>query len=288
MNKAQWLAGLAVIALGAGALMYRPFLQHSTVQDTTQPADSSAMPVASTTASPAIPPDGQRDQTTLSDEDLAKLEAYEQWLEDNRLLLQGMPLLERQSALWKKREALFGDDASQIWGEQPSPLHENEQVLQAELQRLDQAREITPEETAHQLKTTVEQLYNNDMARQLIGPGVMARTLFSLDSVQSHLKELPADARQARINRLRQQLGYPEDAISRLEEQDQQRNERWEKGKAYMSERVQLTRQYTGDQLDQALDDLRKEYFGRSAKTIALEEQDGFFRFERERRFGVN
>lgn len=197
-------------------------------------------------------------------------------------------MLERQTALWKKREELFGEDASSIWGERDSPMHDNQEALQAELQRLDQARDITPEETAHQLKTTIDQLYDNNMASQLIGPDVMARTLFSLDSVQHQLKDLPDDARQARINSLRKQMGVPEDAISRLEEQDQQRSERWEKGKTYMSQREKLIRRYSGEPPDQALQELREEHFGRSARTIALEERDGFFRFERQRRFGVN
>lgn len=283
MKTSLWLAGLAVVILGTAGFILS--LSTTPVQPLT--SETSSTPVLP--GQPATSPPAQsQGPSALSNEDLAKLSAYEQWLEDNRLLLQGMPMLERQTALWEKREALFGDEASRIWGERESPMHANQDAFQAELQRLDQAHEITPEETAHQLKTSVEQLYNNDMARRLIGPDVMARTLFSLDAVQSHLHTLSADARQERIDSLRRQMGYPEEAISRLSKQDQQRNERWQNGKAYMAERNQLARRYSGDQLDKALDDLRAEHFGRSAKTIALEERDGFFRFERERRFGVN
>lgn len=287
MKKTLWFTGLAVMVLATvGYILGLPQTPEKSPM-----ADTSATPAQPGQPSPSLSAQSKKPSartSALTPEDLAKLAAYEQWLEDNLLLLQGMPMLERQTALWEKREELFGDDASRIWGERESPMHANQDAFQAELQRLNQAHDITPEETAHQLKTTVEELYNNDMARQLIGPDVMARTLFSLESVQSHLHTLSADARQARINSLRRQMGYPEDALIRLEQQDQKRNERWQNGKAYMAERAQLARRHSGEHLDEALDELRAEHFGRSAKTIALEEQDGFFRFERERRFGVN
>lgn len=62
----------------------------------------------------------------------------------------------------------------------------------------------------------------------------------------------------------------------------------WENGKAYMTERQALAQQYTGDQLKQELDSLRRQYFESSARTIELEESDGFFRFNRPRVYGRN
>lgn len=219
---------------------------------------------------------------------LQRLAIYYQWLDDNYLTLQRMNILDSQAALWQKREELFGADAEQIWAEERTDLAQKQIAVQAELQRLDQATDISPTDAAYQLQNAVDEIYGEGYIRQLITPDVVASALFSLDSVQTQLQALPEAERQAQINALRKQLGYPDDVIARLEEQDRQREERWKQGYQYMAEREQLARQFSGDDLKRELNGLREKYFGEAAKTIALEEEEGFYRFNRPRRLGLN
>jgi hypothetical protein len=219
---------------------------------------------------------------------IAKLDQYELWLTENELRLQGLPVMERQAALWQKREEIFGELANDIWDRAESELERKAETFQRELAKLDQAHGQSLQELAYQLQTTVEELYGNDMTYQLTGSGALGNTLFRMESVQSQLASLPPGERQQAINDLRRQLGYPEDAIDKLAEQDQERARKWEQGNAYMSERDQLASSLSGEQLDTALEELRKEYFGNTAITIRKEEEDGFYRFERERLYGIN
>ncbi len=219
---------------------------------------------------------------------ITQLVLYHQWLDDNHRALQAMALLERQASIWQKRHQMFGDSASLIWAEEELAQNRRQQVVHEELQRLDQAFEISPEEAVFQLQTTIDDVYGDSLERHLVGPDVLANAVFGLDAVQTQLHDLPADARQARLNSLRKQMGYSDEAIAKLATLDQERNERWEKGFDYMKAREQLARQYTGEQLEQELDRLRDQHFGRAAKTISLEERDGFFRFNRGRRYGLN
>src|SRR5690554_7273184 len=127
-------------------------------------------------------------------------------------------------------------------------------------------------ELAHQLQTTADELYGADQARQLAGSGSTGHALFAMDRVQQQLANLPADQRQQTINDLRRQIGYSEEAVRQLAEEDQRREEKWQKGKAYMAERRALENRLNGDQLEAALTDLRQEHFGFSAPTIRSEE----------------
>jgi hypothetical protein len=55
-----------------------------------------------------------------------------------------------------------------------------------------------------------------------------------------------------------------------------------------MAERAALAKQYSGDDLEAHVQDLRTRYFGAEAATIASEEASGFFRFDRPRTYGLN
>ncbi|MFL1407165.1 lipase secretion chaperone [Marinobacter sp. M1N3S26] len=219
---------------------------------------------------------------------MAGMDRYHQWLSDNELTLREMPLLQRRAAIWKQRQAIFGARASEIWGEEETVASKNADAVREELTRLDQAHELTPEEVAHQLSTTVDDLYGLEAASQLVTPQALGQALFAMESVQTDLAAMSAEERQQRIDSLRRQMGYSEEDVRRLEQLDRQRNQRWQEGEAYMAERRELGRQYQGEQLEQALDRLRQAHFGDTAPTIAREEEQGFFRFQRERRYGLN
>jgi len=219
---------------------------------------------------------------------ISRLSLYHRWVEDNYRSLQDMTPLDREASLWQKRTELFGEDARQIWVSEETLVAQKQRIVKEEIQRLDQAFEITPEETAFQIKTLINETYGGEMAEQVIGPDVMATTLFSLESVQHNLQALPQEEQQARINDLRKQMGFPDEAIEKLAKRDQKRAEDWQKGYDYMEARRELSRRYTDERLEQKLDALRQEHFGRTAETIEKEESSGFFRYERPRRLGLN
>ena len=97
------------------------------------------------------------------------------------------------------------------------------------------------------------------------------------------------EARQETINKMRLQLGFPEDRIGALAEQDKVSNEMWETGYAYMAERHQLIASYKGEDLETELDLLRLKHFDdRHAYSIKQEEALGMMRYERPRVYGLN
>lgn len=219
---------------------------------------------------------------------MAKLLLFNEWLDDQELRLQGLAVLQRQAEIWRKREEIFGTLANDIWADEQSALEEKSEAFQQALTRLNEAKHMPLQEVAYQLQSTVDNLYGNDLATQMIGTGSLGRTLFSMQSVQEQLKSLPNEERQAQINELRRQLGYPESAVESLAKRDQEREQEWQQGASYMAERQQLQQSLSGSELDNAMQLLRQEYFGSSAPTIAREEEEEFFRFERRRRYGVN
>lgn len=227
----------------------------------------------------------------LRDEILAvvtKMAAYRDWLENAYLSLREMPALQREGQIWAKRKQLFGDDAEIIWADERIARAAQQQAIHAELEKLDQAHGITLDEAVFQLESAVTEIFGNGLERQLISRGALAASLFGLDSVQSELKAMPAEDRQAAINRMRKKLGYSEEEVEALAARDQERNQRWQTGNAYMAERQALTQRYAGQQLEQELDALRSRYFENAASTIALEEESGFYRFNRPRVYGRN
>ncbi|KZZ44200.1 hypothetical protein A3758_19060 [Oleiphilus sp. HI0118] len=100
---------------------------------------------------------------------------------------------------------------------------------------------------------------------------------------------MEADERQETINQMRLQLGFPEDRIGVLAEQDKKNDEMWDKGNAYMEEREALVATYQGEDLETELDLLRLKHFDdRSAYSLKQEEALGMMRYERQRIYGLN
>ena len=95
-------------------------------------------------------------------------------------------------------------------------------------------------------------------------------------------------ARRDELHRIRRAMGYTEEEIARMEERDAQREARWQTGLAYMEERARIARTFEGRGLDEELRHLRERTFAHEAKTIELEEEQGFYRFERPRIYGRN
>jgi hypothetical protein len=109
-----------------------------------------------------------------------------------------------------------------------------------------------------------------------------------IDTVQEELAALPPGARRNALASVRREMGFTPDEIEVLAERDAVRDARWEVGLGYMEERRRLTKTFEGDALEEELRHLRERTFAHEARTIALEEASGFFRFERPRIYGRN
>ncbi|MFN3579973.1 MAG: hypothetical protein ACK4VV_05825 [Pseudomonas sp.] len=224
-------------------------------------------------------------------ERIARMAEYREWEAGMHLTLNQLGVLEREGMLWEKRSALFGDAAQQIWADEIQAVQRSQVLVQQELQKLDEASELSLDDTLYQLQSV---LATNDATLNLNTFGEAARrsslsaAFFGLGSVQQQLADLPEDARQSEINRLRQSLGFSASEVQAQAARDQLRNQRWSTGASYMAERNALASQYSGAQLEQQLEQSREQHFGREALTIAREEAEGFYRYERPRIYGRN
>jgi hypothetical protein len=112
--------------------------------------------------------------------------------------------------------------------------------------------------------------------------------IFSIQSVQDELKGLDPERRKVEINNIRREMGFAQQQIEKMEEIDAYRERRWNNGLAYMEERELISQQYEEPELEERMKDLRIKYFKHEAKTIALEEKDGVFRYKRPWIYGRN
>ncbi len=118
--------------------------------------------------------------------------------------------------------------------------------------------------------------------------GMLTEVFLRKESVQARLATMSPFERRRELAYIREEMGFSEEEIARLEERDAVREERWTNGLAYMEARGRAVSTFEGAALEAELVDLREEYFGRRAGTIAAEEERGFFRFERPRVYGRN
>ena len=222
---------------------------------------------------------------------IALMDSYDQWLLDAMLDLNQMDLLAQQNALWDKRYELFGDDAKTIWTEELSAEEEREHSVKSTVAMLDQAYDMPIDERLYLLQNAFNENYSQSMSELILDTtSVMTQVFFRFDSVQRELRELPDEERQLQIDEIRRKIGYSEEQIASMAEQDQKKEARWRNGYAYMEARQALEAEaLPAEQFSQRLADLRTDHFGDEAYTIGKEEEElGFFRYERPRVYGWN
>jgi hypothetical protein len=221
---------------------------------------------------------------------IALMDQYETWLQGMLLNLNDMNAFEQQGVLWAKRRELFGDAANQIWQAEISAEQERQLTMRRTMEMLDKAYGMQMQERLYLLKSNFEESYADKLQNMVVDPkGVLAQVFFGLDAVQKDLAALTNEERQNQINDIRKSMGFSDEHITRLAEADQEREQRWQNGYAYMTERRELEAQFSGDELTAALDTLRDKYFAHEATTIKKEEEElQFFRYERPRVYGRN
>ncbi|MBL4814718.1 MAG: hypothetical protein JKY74_04475 [Shewanella sp.] len=239
---------------------------------------------------------------------IATMDNYNSWLLDTMAELNTLPFLERNGRLWDKRNQLFGNNAKLIWSDELDRIAAREANMQQTIILLDAADDTEINDRLVILQSALEDNYGGEIQNLLISKGMIADIFFRFGSVQRDLAAMDVQDRQAQIDSIRRDLLYDEDQITYLAEQDQIKEENWQTGYAYMTERKAMIATLTGPQLDlelgseaestsggnqqqelqTALNSLREKYFEQDASTISKEEQNGFYRYTRPRIYGRN
>lgn len=221
----------------------------------------------------------------------SRMDQYEAWLlSENRTLME-MDTLSQMGFLWEKRYQLFPLSAQKIWNKKQDNYEAAQLNLHREIDRLDQAKDITTYEKIRRLEHSFQQADNLLIASAeqalKMHKSTIASILFGMQSVQEDLQRLDDSSRRTEINAIRRALGFNEETLTKMSLKDAQRDERWRIGYAYMKSRTELFN-LDHQPSETELQSLRTQFFGHRATTIAREEKQGFFRFERPRYYGRN
>jgi len=220
---------------------------------------------------------------------LAKLAEYQRWLEDNEGLFAQMTALERKAALLEKRNALFGEDANEIWSGELLANEARTAAMQDTMTVLGESRDTTIEEKLDVYQGALRQTYEESPDAHVLDQRFMlTKVFFSIESVQEELKTMSPDQRQYKMNQIRREMGFSEEEIENMEVLDADRSRRWDAGLKYMEEREAVVSQYDDEEQGEQLKALREKYFQDEANTIELEEKEEFFRFKRPHIYGRN
>jgi hypothetical protein len=220
---------------------------------------------------------------------LNKLDHYQRWLEDNEQLLVQMNKKERKNALWEKRIKLFGEDAEVIWSDDMLATEARKAKVQDTLAILNESYDTMIEEKLEVYQGALRENYEGSPEEFLLNQkDLLAKVFFSIDSVQDELKQMNQEQRQWKINQIRREMGLTEEQVGKLEKRDEDRSQRWENGLTYMQAREKIVQNFEESKQEEKLKALREQYFKHEAKTIELEEKDGFFRYKRPHIYGRN
>jgi len=219
---------------------------------------------------------------------IANMDVYEKWLADNQLALSELMELEREGRVWKKRNELFGELAQEIFSDEITEAQQRQQAVMETIEMLDKAEHISMDERLFLLKSSMQENLGDNIESLLVDKGMISGVYFNLASVQKKLHELNAKQRQEQIDTSRRQLGFSEKDINYLAKQDAKNEARWKNGYGYMEKRDAINSSLKGEALSTAMDELRIEFFKHEAPTIAKEEQQGFYRYNRPRLYGQN
>lgn len=218
----------------------------------------------------------------------AKWDQYQNWLTLQAQVLQNIDALSRQGMIWQKRAELFADDAKIIWADEIAAYETQRINLQTTISELNTQVDLSLEQRLVSLNNQFALAAENSQLPKEAYRSTLASVYFGLDTVQDELSNMDAAQRQATIHTLRKNMGYDNAQLDAMDAQDKERESRWSAGRQYMADKAKLSAVYQGEELQRKVAELQQTYFKREAKTIAMEEADGFYRFERPRYYGRN
>lgn len=214
---------------------------------------------------------------------LDKLDQYNRWLEDNKIMHSKMDREE-------KRKELFGEDADKIWTGDMLATEVRKAKMQDVMAVLNKSSDTTLNEKLDMYRRALNETYKGTPEEFFLGQNdILSKAFFSMDSVQDVLKQMSSEERQQEINYIRSQMGLDPQQVREMAEIDAKREQKWNIGLEYMQERNDLVENFKGQEQKDKLKELREKYFHDEANTIEREEEnDNFFRFERPHIYGRN
>jgi hypothetical protein len=219
---------------------------------------------------------------------IANMHIYNEWMAENQLFLSELYTGAREEKIWSKRTELFGELSFLIFSDQKDKEQQRQVTVMKTVDRLDQATDMSMDERLFLLTSIIQENYSGAKESLLVDKGLMSDMYFNLSSVQQDLKELSEIDRQEQINHSREQLGFSKKDMDFLAKKDAKNETRWKNGYSYMQQRDSLSDSLSGDELTSELVKLRHKMFKHEATTIAKEEEQGFYRYERPRLYGKN
>lgn len=210
---------------------------------------------------------------------------YQTWMEAERDRLHRLEPQQRQNTIWEARHRIFGSDiADAIWAGDI----EQRAVANA-LQTIGTSVDTSIADKLQMYRQALDDVHDGDASGYLAANAQQAMDSFlDVASVQRDLSTMAPEERRQRLRDIRASMGLDAAALTRWEQLDRKRDERWALGKQYMKERAALQETYQGATLKAQLKGLRTRYFAAQADLIAQEEAAGLFRYNRPRRWGRN
>lgn len=224
---------------------------------------------------------GQTEELAAMEERLCR---YGAWMNKERPVLMGMREEERDRILWDRRREIFGRDAEVIWaGEIRS-----ERVFDR-LEAIGSGERLTLAGKLAAFTDEIRKTCGRDAGAYMDAHRQeLLERFFTLPGVQAELGAMDTVERRESLMAVRRDLGMDDETLARWERLDKVRDERWDRGRAYMAEHRRIADAYRGQQRERMLVGLRERYFGAEAASLAGEEQAGYFRFNAERIHGLN
>jgi hypothetical protein len=213
-----------------------------------------------------------------------KYTRFTEWVQGNFTMLTSLNAEERKQLLWAQRQQFFGDEANVIW-----EMELKAEQMALSLQEIERRQEAPFSEKVNYYLAELDDIYDDqaDIYRRSYPQKVLDQFL-AVESVQADLSKMTAEARRENLALLRKSVGLDEEALSRWGDLDRRRDERWEKGRAYMQARQEIASASGNPDADARTDERRQNYFGDEAESIKQEEQAGLFRFNQKRVYGKN
>jgi hypothetical protein len=210
---------------------------------------------------------------------------YQEWLGENRDDLAGLSDADRKKKLWQKRNSLFGQDASE---EIFAAEIKNDRVLDT-LEKIEKMPQGTVKDRVQKYKDSLAEIYSDSDGKVVERRQQEFMDKFlDLESVQGQLDVMPEAERKENLKEIRKAMGMDDAAVSRWDELDTVRDQRWSGASKYYQERESAEKSLKGEALEKKLDELRTKHFGAEGETIKSEEQSGYFRYKEKRKWGQN
>ncbi len=209
---------------------------------------------------------------------------YVKWFDVNSEDLNQLSRKERKEKLRTKREEIFGKEAVEdIWEAEIK----NDRIYNS-LEKINEVKNSALEGRLAMYHRAIDEVYKDESDKFIKNRNhQLMNSFLNLDAVQEDLNKMGPEDRKGSLKTIRKSMGMDVAALKRWENLDQKRDQRWENGSKYMQEREDIVNVYEGVRREQKIDEIREFYFGLEASSIKEEEESGFFRFNRKRRYGM-